>query len=144
MLVLGGWAIVNIFIGSFRLTKATRSKKYFFQMNLYWNIVNLCIAAAALYSFFSTNAASYNLVQSLNQHEWYKKVLYLNVGLDVAYMLLGGYLKERSRNSPKTEQLLGWGQAVVVQAWFLFLLDLVLLVLLEFRYDQLLQLIPSV
>ncbi|WP_347157345.1 DUF6992 family protein [Pontibacter chitinilyticus] len=143
MLVLGGWAIFNIVLGSFKLTKATRSKKFFFQMNLYWNIVNLCIAAVVLYSLFSGNAANPTLAQSLSQHEWYKKALYLNIGLDIAYMFLGSYLKERARNSAKTEQLLGWGQAILLQAWFLFLLDLVLVVLLELRAGQLLHLIPA-
>ncbi|WP_242921151.1 DUF6992 family protein [Pontibacter liquoris] len=142
MLVLGGWAILNIVIGSFKLTKASRSKKFYFQMNLYWNIVNLCIAAAALYSLFVPAAASQTLAHSLYQHEWYKKILYLNVGLDIAYILLGAYLKERARNSPKTEQLLGWGQAIVLQGWFLLLLDGFLVLLLESGADQLLRLVP--
>ncbi len=143
MLVLGGWAIINILVGSFKLTKATRSRKFFFQMNLYWNIVNLVIAAAALYSIFSKDPASASLLQSLKLHVWYKKVLYLNVGLDIAYMLLGAYLQERSRNSAKTEQLQGWGQAIVLQGVFLFLLDLVLVILLEFSADQLFRLVSA-
>lgn len=65
------------------------------------------------------------------------------MGLDVAYIILGAYLKERSIASAKTEQLLGWGQAVVLQGVFLFLLDLVLVVLLEFSADRLFSLIPQ-
>lgn len=143
MLVLAGWAILNILAGSFKLTKATRSRKFYFQMNLYWNIVNLVVAAAALYSIFSRDPATASLLQSLKLHVWYKKILYLNVGLDVAYIVMGAYLKERSRNSsPKTEQLQGWGQALVLQGLFLFLLDLVLVVLLESAADQLFRLLP--
>ena len=143
MLILGGWAILNILVGSFKLTKATRSRKFYFQMNLYWNIVNLMIAAAALYSIFSRDPAMATLLQSLKLHIWYKKILYLNVGLDVAYVVLGAYLKERSRNSPKTEQLQGWGQSLVLQGLFLFVLDLVLVVVLESYAGQLLRLIPA-
>lgn len=142
MLVLAGWAILNILLGGLKLTKATRSRKYYFQMNLYWNIVNLMIAGAALYSIFSKDPATVTLLQSLKQHLTYKKILYLNVGLDLAYIAIGAYLKERSRNSPKTEQLLGWGQAVVLQGVFLFLLDLVLVVLLEFSASELFRLFP--
>lgn len=144
MLVLGGWAILNILVGSFRLTKATRSRKFYFQMNVYWNIVNLIIAAAALYSIFTKDTASASFLQSLKLHIWYKKILYLNVGLDVAYVVMGAYLKERARNSaPKTEQLKGWGQSLVLQGVFLFVLDLVLVVVLESYAEQLLRLIPT-
>jgi hypothetical protein len=144
MLVLGGWAILNIIVGSFKLTKSTRSRKFYFQMNLYWNIVNLIIAAVALYSIISGDPATQSLIGSLKLHIWYKKVLYLNVGLDLAYIVLGAYLKERSRTSPKIEQLQGWGEAVVLQGLFLFLLDLVLVVLLEFHAEELFGLLPQV
>jgi uncharacterized membrane protein YwaF len=144
MLVLGGWAILNIIVGSFKLTKSTRSRRFYFQMNVYWNIVNLMIAGVALYSIISKDPVTQSLLQSLKLHIWYKKVLYLNVGLDVAYVVLGAYLKERSRMSPKTEQLQGWGEAVVLQGMFLFLLDLVLVVLLEFHAEELFSLLPQV
>lgn len=144
MLVLGGWAIVNILFSSYKLTKATRNAKYFYQMNLYWNIVNIVIAVLALYGILSGGAATMGLPESLQQHSFYKKVLYLNVGLDVGYMLLGAYLKERSRNSYKTEKMLGWGQAIVLQGLFLFLLDVVLAVLLEVPAQELYQLVPQV
>lgn len=143
MLVLGAWAILNILISSFKLTKATRNRKYFYQMNVYWNIVNLIIASIALYSILSKDPVTQSLASSLQMHSWYKKVLYLNVGLDLGYMLLGAYLKERSRTAMKTEQLQGWGQSIVLQGLFLFLLDLVLVVLLENYSGDLYSLVPT-
>lgn len=143
MLFLGAWAILNILVGGFKLTKATRSRKFYFQMNLYWNIVNLIIAGAALYGIISGDPAATSLLQSLKLHVWYKKVLYLIMGLNIAFIVLGAYLKERSATSAKTEQLQGWGQAVELQGVFLFLLALVLVVLLEFSADRLFSLIPQ-
>lgn len=143
MLSLACWALLNILVGSFKLTKATRSRKFYFQMNVYWNIVNLIIAAFALYSIFSADPATASLLQSLKLHIWYKKILYLNVGLDVAYVVAGAYLKERARTSPKPEQLQGWGQSLVLQGLFLFALDLVLVVALEASGEQLFRLIPA-
>ncbi|WP_235925831.1 DUF6992 family protein [Pontibacter burrus] len=142
MFVLGGWALLNILIGSFRLMKATRNKRFFFQMNIYWNIVNLVIASAALYSLLTTDIANYTLAQSLTQHHWFKKVLYLNIGLDIAYLMMGIWLQERSRFSPKTEQLKGWGQAIVLQGLFLLVLDVVLTAMLEDKAPTLHSLIP--
>jgi len=142
MFVLGGWALLNIIIGSFRLMKATRNKRFFFQMNIYWNIVNILIASGALYFLLTANAANYNLAQSIELHGWYKKVLYLNIGLDVAYIMLGIWLQERARYSPKTEQLQGWGQSVVLQGLFLLILDIVLTSMLEKQAPILYSLIP--
>jgi hypothetical protein len=143
MLVLGGWAVVNILIGSFRLTNTTRASHYFYQMCIYWNVVNLLIAGISLHLIISEDATSLALAESVNLHSWYKKILYLNVGLDVGYMILGVYLKERSKGSFKIERYLGWGRAIVLQGLFLFLLDLVLVALLEYNSDKLFKLIPE-
>ncbi|WP_266203339.1 DUF6992 family protein [Pontibacter kalidii] len=131
MLVLGGWAILNILFSSFKLTKATRHRKYLYQMNVYWNIINLLIASFALYVILSRDSATLSLAESLQLHDSFKKVLYLSIGLDFGFILLGAYLKERSRTAIKAEQLQGWGQSIVLQGAFLLLLDVVLVVLLE-------------
>ena len=132
MLVLGGWAILNILLASFKLTTTTRAPRYFFKMNLYWNIVNLIIAGIALHHIVSLDIATLQPLQSMKQHVWYKKVLYLNVGLDVAYLFLGAYLRQRAKTANlKTEQLQGWGKAIFLQGFFLLLLDVVLVVMLE-------------
>ncbi|WP_439881120.1 DUF6992 family protein [Pontibacter sp. MBLB2868] len=143
ILLLGGWAILNILVGSFRLTNSTRASKHFYQMNLYWNVVNLLIAAIALHNILSDDALIRALPESLRLHSWYKTIIYLNVGLDLGYMMLGVYLKERSKNSVRNEKLLGWGKAVVLQGFFLFMLDLVLAVLLEYNAPQLFRLVPG-
>ncbi|CAM3551800.1 hypothetical protein POKO110462_08870 [Pontibacter korlensis] len=144
MLVLGGWAIINILFSSFKLTKATRSRKYFYQMNVYWNIVNLLIASFALYTILSKDSATLSLSDSLYLHGWYKKLLYLSVGLDAGFIMLGAYLKEHSRWSAKAEQMQGWGQSVLLQGLFLLLLDLVLVILLETYTNDFFQLVGKV
>lgn len=142
MFVLGGWALLNIIIGSFKLMKATRNKRFFFQMNIYWNIVNILIASAALYSLLTNIPTTQTLSESIKLHDWYKKILYLNIGLDVAYLLLGQWLQERSKLSPKIEQLKGWGQSIVLQGFFLLVLDVVLAAMLENQAAILYNLIP--
>ncbi|WP_245539563.1 DUF6992 family protein [Pontibacter roseus] len=141
MLVLGMWALLNIVVGSFKLTKSSRNKRYFHQMNIYWNIVNVLIAGAALYYILSYDAATRTLSESVRFHYGYIKVFYLSIGMDVAFLLLGAYLKELAKNSPKTEQQLGWGQSVVLQGLFLLVLDVVLVYLLEQPAEQLLALL---
>ncbi|WP_299826406.1 hypothetical protein [uncultured Pontibacter sp.] len=144
MLVLGGWAIANIMLASFKLTNTTRARRYFYQMNLYWNIVNLIIAGVALHYIVSSAEGTMALAESVQQHVWYKKVLYLNIGLDAGYIMLGAYLKQRSKTALfKGEQFLGWGRSVILQGLFLLVLDVVLVVVLEGNTEKLFELIPG-
>ncbi len=143
MLTLGAWALINILLSSIKLTKSSRNKRYFFQMNIYWNIVNMLIAAGSLYYILSVDPAARTLTETVSFHYWTLKVLYLNIGLDVAYLLLAAYLKELSLSSPKAEQYLGWGQSITMQGLFLLILDITLAVLLENRAEQLLRLVQG-
>jgi hypothetical protein len=143
MLALGLWALLNILYSSIKLTKSSRNKRYFFQMNIYWNIVNMIIAGGSLYYILSTDPTARTLAESVDFHYWYLKLLYLSIGLDFAFLMLGAYLKELSKSSPKTEQHLGWGQSIVLQSLFLLVLDITLVVLLEGPSEQLLRLLQA-
>ena len=57
MYVLGGWALANMAAGAYGWAAFEGEKKYFSQMNLFWNVVNLSIAGFALYSSYSTDVS---------------------------------------------------------------------------------------
>ncbi|WP_299705595.1 hypothetical protein [uncultured Pontibacter sp.] len=143
MLALGAWALINILISSIKLTKSSRNKRYFFQMNIYWNIVNMIISGGSLYFLLSTDPTARTLAESIDFHYWYLKLLYLSIGLDLAFLMLAAYLKELSLSSPKAEQYLGWGQSITLQALFLLVLDITLVVLLEGPSEELLRLVQG-
>ncbi|WP_299984409.1 hypothetical protein [uncultured Pontibacter sp.] len=143
MLALGVWALINILISSIKLTKSSRNKRYFFQMNIYWNIVNMIIAGGSLYFILSVDSSVRSLSETVAFHYWTLKLLYLSIGLDFAFLMLAAYLKERSLSSPKAEQYLGYGQSITLQGLFLLVLDITLAVLLEGRAEQLLSLIQN-
>jgi len=48
LVVLSSWAAVNITAGSIGWATAKGERKYFNQMNVFWNIVNLGIALPGL------------------------------------------------------------------------------------------------
>ncbi|MCP2042697.1 hypothetical protein [Pontibacter sp. HSC-36F09] len=141
MLALGVWALINILISSIKLTKSSRNRRYFFQMNIYWNIVNLIIAGGSLYYTLSVDAGARTLPETVDYHQWVLKLLYLSIGLDLAFLMLAAYMKEKSLSSPRAEQYLGYGQSITLQALFLLMLDIVLVVLLEGHSEQLLRLL---
>lgn len=127
MTILGSWAVGNMAAGAALQGRADGSTKYFHQMNLGWNAVNLVIAGFGYWGVTRMDPSGMSVFESIDSHYGFQKVLLFNAGLDVGYMLGGAYLIERSKNTPaekKPERLKGFGQSIAVQGAFLFLFDL--------------------
>ena len=123
MYVLGSWAIVNIAAGAYGMSTKSGSSKYFYQMNLFWNTVNLGIAGYALVSGYGDTAVL-SAQQMLDKHLTTEKVLLINAGLDVLYMAGGAFMISQSKNSVKRPELLkGYGQSLLLQGGFLLVFD---------------------
>lgn len=126
MYILGGWAIGNIAIGGIRRSRTLGEKRYFHEMNVFWNLVNLGIAGAALYGNAKADPAAMGLWESLNEQQRLEKILWFNVALNGSYILGGAWLKERAKTSGKNpERLRGYGNSLILQGSFLFVYDLV-------------------
>lgn len=135
MLVLGSWALVNFSFSGYRMTQTTGSEYYFHQMNVFWNTVNAGIATAG---YLSVVNAEPGLSQQelLMEYNNFSKILLLNTGLDLAYMGVGLYLKERSHNVTKhSQRLKGYGNSLLLQGGFLFIFDLIMVL----KNEQLMQ-----
>ena len=125
MLVLGGWALGNIAIGSVMVGQQEGRGKYFHQMNIGWGAVNLGIASFAYLSAYKANPGDYDIFQTINEQYSLQKILLFNAGLDLAYMASGAYLIERSKNvENRPERLKGFGQSILLQGAFLFVFDI--------------------
>lgn len=125
MMVLGGWAAGNIALGAALGANKTGSTKYFHQMNAAWNAVNLGIAALGYWGAVKTDPASMDLFTSIQEHHKMQKILLFNAGLDVAYMVGGAYMIERSKNTVKLpERMKGFGRSIVLQGGFLLAFDI--------------------
>jgi len=123
MLVLGGWAVGNILVGTYGNFKATGEAKYFHQFNAMWNVVNLGIAAFGYFNAVNSDPSSMTNLEIIKDYNSLQNFLLLNAGLDVAYIATGLYLKERSKNSSSSERLRGYGNSLLLQGGFLLLFD---------------------
>jgi hypothetical protein len=128
MVVLLGWAVANLGVGTVGSLTTHGRTRYLHQGNAAWNVVNLAIAGFALYGLRSEDPAALNAAATLakaHQLEW---ILWLNSGLDLAYLASGAWLWERGlrRDSPRW---VGYGQALILQGGFLLLFDLTLVAL---------------
>lgn len=125
-LTLGGYALANMAVSSIALTKTQGETKYFHQMNVYWNAVNLGIAGVGLLGLRRQNPETETLGEAVQKHEAIKRTLLFNAGLDVAYIAGGLYLTERAKTHPdQADRLRGYGKAVMVQGAFLLAFDVV-------------------
>ncbi len=125
MLTLGGWALGNIAVNGLLTRDASGSTKYFYQGNIYWNLVNLGLAGFGYFAANGSDPTSYNLSESLKEFYSIQKILLLNAGLDVAYITGGFFLKERAKNIEKRRDMFtGFGNALILQGGFLLAFDI--------------------
>jgi hypothetical protein len=137
MYVLGGWAITNIATGGYGWSRFDGDTKYFHQMNLFWNTVNLSIAGYALYSNSILDISALGQDEIMKKHLNTEKILLINAGLDLGYIGTGFLLRHLAGKSKKNSDLLkGYGNSIILQGSFLFVFDLVLYgILRSQRYD---------
>lgn len=139
MAVLGSWAVGNLGLGAWRVGQTQGEDRYFYQMNMYWNAVNLALAGFGYYSAATTNDSTLSAFASLQAHYKTEKILLLNAGLDVAYVMGGVYLLERGNSQAagsKRDQFRGFGRSVIVQGGFLLLFDLALYLVQHHHLQQ--------
>jgi hypothetical protein len=145
---LGGWAVANVAVG-LPMTSAvdSPSARAFWQMNVYWNLVNLAIAGYGAWSALRLERTVRSPEALASERRALENFLWLNVGLDVAYLAAGWALLERgARPSPdeSAARFTGFGRALLVQGAFLLLFDVTLLALAPSATDALtVGLVPS-
>ncbi|UZR94161.1 DUF6992 family protein [Chondrinema litorale] len=125
MTVLGSWALGNIAANALMLPSAHGDDKYFKQMNIYWNLVNIAIAGGGYVANEQYRKKSLSTYQLISDQYKTEKVLLLNAGLDLVYITAGQLLKERAKNISKNpDRLKGFGNGLILQGVFLFVFDL--------------------
>jgi len=127
MATLGGWAVANLAGGGVGMATASDPRVVaFHQGNAAWNVVNLGIAGASLWSMSREQPGEGGLAGAVERAHRVEVTLALNAGLDVAYVTAGAWLWERGGRLEAPRQT-GFGQALVLQGAFLLAFDLALL-----------------
>ena len=120
MEVLGSWGIANIATGIVGTSNsAGGSNKYFYKMTTIWGAANLGVAILGYLQ--NTNTKLYES-KTLKEQQKIERTFLINGGLDVAYLGVGLYLKNRGDNQ-NSDKLKGYGSAILVQSAFLLLFD---------------------
>lgn len=123
MTVLGSWAGANLITNGILLSNSSGSDKYFYQMNVYWNVVNGALAGLGVLGA-KKKQGDLSAFQTLEEQSSTEKTFLINTGLDAAYVMTGVYLLEKSKNSVDNQDMLkGYGRSVILQGGFLLLFD---------------------
>jgi hypothetical protein len=127
MYVLGSWALVNIATGSIGWADGSGANRYFHQMNLFWNVVNISIAGFALINNYRTDFLAMGADELLDRHLKIERLYLINAGLDILYIGTGALLSHLSKYREKNSALLkGYGNSIMLQGGFLFIFDTVM------------------
>jgi hypothetical protein len=135
MLTLGGWAVGNLALGGYFWATNEGASRYFHQMNVLWNTVNLGLATSGYLGAQPGNAEGLNALETLQAFQSLEKILLFNAGLDVGYVATGLYLRERGRRRDQ-QRLRGYGRSLLLQGAFLFLFDLGLYAAIHQKQSQ--------
>ncbi|MCB2406755.1 DUF6992 family protein [Hymenobacter lucidus] len=126
MAVLATWALLNLLVSGYLVARPDRRSEshYFHQMNVGWNCVNAVLAVVGILRAQPNHVAGLTLAASLSAQFDFEKILLLNLGLDVAYLATGSWLRARGQaTEQRPERLLGFGRSLWLQGGFLLLFD---------------------
>ena len=124
MLSLGSWASANI-IGSGIgwATTDNQQNKYFHQMNVFWNAINLGLAIPG-YIKANRSKTDLSLFKTLDEQRKIEALHLINAGLDLAYISSGLLLRNKiPQSAEEKNQFIGYGNSILIQGGFLLIYD---------------------
>lgn len=125
MYSLNSWAVANITYGSIAYFNSHGEAKYFHQMNMLWNVVNLGIAIPGLIKTYKKKPVTFESV--LKAQKQTESIYLFNAGLDLGYIASGWALRNLGfrKTGEDAFRLKGYGSSLMMQGGFLLLHDVV-------------------
>lgn len=125
MKALGAWGTSNLVLGTGLWLAEEGEFRHFGAMSAGWGAVNLAIAGASLAGLRGRDPARIGLAEGLRRAHGLEKTLLFNAGLDVGYVMAGGWMREVGLRDDD-DRLAGYGTSIMAQGAFLFVFDTVL------------------
>ena len=133
MISLNTWAGVNLIGSGIGWGLTNGQQKYFHQMNVMWNVVNIGIAIPGLLGTKKLARESVTFSKVAQRQNKLENVYLFNAGLDVGYMATGWALFNfgNTKTGEMRLRFRGYGQSLVLQGGYLFVYDLIMFALLK-------------
>lgn len=129
MIAFSSWTGANLIAGTVGVLTTTGETQHFFEMNLYFNAINLGLAIPGLIGAVKAKRTGLSFEKTVKEVQKIKTIYLVNGALDFTYITVGFLLREMSRNSGNDIQLknrlAGFGNSFIVQGGFLLIYDFV-------------------
>ncbi len=119
MTTLGGWSLGSLGVGAAMWAAGDTRVRFAGIQNVAWGAIDGAIAAYALWSDRDEQSRVEPAAHWAAERQKLRTVLWINVGLDVAYVVTGIALSALG----KTDALRGSGAGVIAQGGFLLVFD---------------------
>lgn len=124
---LAGWSAANFIVSGIGWGTTEGATQYFHRANVTWNFVNAAIAVPGLISSYKKSSSGLSLYSTYKEQRKTEAAYLINGIFDASYIGIGLFLRERSKNIDKNQDITkGWGNALLLQGSFLLLTDIVM------------------
>ncbi|WMX14796.1 DUF6992 family protein [Aureispira sp. CCB-E] len=129
MIAFSSWTGANLIAGTVGVITTRGELQHFFEMNLYFNAINLGLAIPGLIGAVKAKRTGLSFEQSVKEVQKIKTVYLVNGALDFTYITVGFLLREMSKNNRNdiklSNRLAGYGNSFIVQGGFLLIYDFI-------------------
>lgn len=129
MIAFSSWTATNLTVGTIGVLTTQGEWQHFFEMNIYFNLINLGIAVPGLISSIKAKRTGLSFEESVKEVQKVKTTYLVNGVLDFTYISLGFLLREIGKNNYQNihlhNRLTGYGNSFIVQGGFLLLYDFI-------------------
>ncbi len=130
MVIFSSWTAANLVSSTVGLLITEGETKHFFEMNLYFNLINMAIAVPGIISTRKNlkHKRTFSFEQTVKEVQKVKTTFLVNAVLDVSYITTGFLLREMAKNPIHTQnrtRFRGFGNALILQGAWLFIFDFI-------------------
>lgn len=124
--ILGWWSVFNIAGGLIALFFFKGPMYYFWMMGVVWGLINLAVAIKVFDHIFFSRFRKGDVLERMEAQWHVEKLMFLNIGIDTAYIFVGLFLREHSFVPEvfRPGMWLGFGWSVMAQGVFLLIQDI--------------------
>ncbi|MCH2022014.1 MAG: hypothetical protein MK207_05990 [Saprospiraceae bacterium] len=129
MVAFSGWTVANLAVGTAGVLTTAGELQHFYEMNVYFNVINLGIAIPGLINAIKAKPGGLSFEKTVKETQKVKTLFLVNGILDFTYITAGFLMREighnNSHNKSIEDRLLGYGDSFIMQGSFLLLFDFI-------------------
>ena len=122
--ILASWGIANVVASIFLLFQRNPTRRYFGVQMLTWGVIDAIVAIRGQRGARIKSETEPSATQQRDDAQKLRRILLINVGLDIAYVISGWVMVRYGRK--KNQMLVGTGLGFIPQGLFLLVFDSVL------------------